>query len=496
MSFQENLMADNTSALKSSGKPDIMYFVHSLICLVVMFGVGRISPLEPLTPLGMNLIGIFLGVLYGWIFIDIIWPSIAGLLALMLVGGMKPVLLLNKSFGDPIVVMMFFIFVFCATINYYGLSRFISLWFITRKAVAGRPWLFTGTFLGSIMILGGLTSASPAAVIGWSILYGVCDVCGYKKGEGYPTMMVFGIVYAAQVGMSLIPFKQAALTVMGAYETMSGTHIDYAKYMFMALIICILCAMLFLIIGKYVFRPDVSRLEKLNAGSLDKDQNLTLSGVQKVVLGFLFTLVALLLIPAFLPEDLALVRGLKSIGNTGICMLLVGVMCFIRVDGKPLLRFKAMVDDGVAWGIIFILALVQPLSGAMAAPESGITPFLMKLLQPMFGTGSPIFFAVCMGLLATILTQFINNGAVGVALMPIIFSYSTNMHVGAEPAVIMVVMGVHLAFLTPAASSIAALLHGNEWASTRSIWKTSPLVILLSWALMSIVVAILSPILF
>ena len=28
-------------------------------------------------------------------------------------------------------------------------------------------------------------------------------------------MMVFGIVYAAQVGMALIPFKQAALTVMG-----------------------------------------------------------------------------------------------------------------------------------------------------------------------------------------------------------------------------------------------------------------------------------------
>lgn len=107
-----------------------------------------------------------------------------------------------------------------------------------------------------------------------------------------------------------------------------------------------------------------------------------------------------------------------------------------------------------------------------------------------------MFFAVCMGLLSTILTQFINNGAVGVALMPIIFSYCSNMGVGAEPAVIMVVMGVHLAFLTPAASSIAALLHGNEWASTRSIWKSSPLVILLSWALMSVVVAVMSPMLF
>ncbi len=490
-------MAANTSTVSAAPKkPNLMYFVHTVICLVIMFGVGQLSPIEPLTPLGMNLIGIFLGVLYGWIFIDIIWPSIAGLLGLMLIGGMKPGMLLNKSFGDPIVVMMFFIFVFCATINYYGLSKFISLWFITRKAVAGKPWLFTYTFLASIMLLGGLTSASPAAVIGWSILYGVCEVCGYKKGDGYPTMMVFGIVYAAQVGMALIPFKQAALTVMSAYETMSGTHIDYAKYMFIALIACALCSLLFLLIGKYIFRPDVSKLADLDASKLDKDQSLSLSGVQKAVLGFLFALVALLLIPAFLPKELALVKFLKSIGNTGICMFLVGLMCFIKVNGKPLLRFKAMVDDGVAWGIIFILAMVQPLSGAMANPASGITPFLMSVLEPLFGSGSPLFFALCMGLLATILTQFINNGAVGVALMPIIFSYCTNKGVGPEMAVIMVVMGVHLAFLTPAASSSAALLHGNEWASTKSIWKSSPIVILLSWILMSAVIVIMGSMLF
>lgn len=470
------------------GKKDAMYVAHSLICLTIMFGFGLLSPLEPLTPLGMGIIGVFLGVLYGWIFIDIIWPSIAGLLALTLVGGMKPALLLNKSFGDPIVVMMFFIFVFCAAINHYGLSKFISLWFITRKAVAGRPWLFTYTFLASIMLLGGLTSASPAAVIGWSILYGVCDVCGYKKGDGYPTMMVFGIVYAAQVGMALIPFKQAALTVMSAYETMSGTHIDYARYMLIAVVACALCSLLFIAIGRYVFRPDVSRLQRLNPDKLDAEGSLVLSRVQKLVLLFLFALVALLLMPAFLPADFAVTRFLKAIGNTGICMFVVGVMSFIRIGGKPLLPFKAMVDSGVAWGIIFILATVQPLSGAMAAPESGVTPFLMTVLDPLFGSGSPVFFAVCMGVLATALTQFINNGAVGVALMPVIYSYCSNMGAGPELPVLTVIMGVHLAFLTPAASASAALLHGNEWSDARSVWKSAPLVILASLALMVLVV--------
>ena len=39
-----------------------------------MFGFGgELPPVEPLTALGMRLIGIILGLLYGWIFIDIVW---------------------------------------------------------------------------------------------------------------------------------------------------------------------------------------------------------------------------------------------------------------------------------------------------------------------------------------------------------------------------------------------------------------------------------------
>ena len=357
--------------------------------------------------------------------------------------------------------------------NHYGLSRFISLWFITRKFVAGRPWLFSFTFLASIFILGALTSASPAALIGWSILYGVCEVCGYKKGDSYPTMMVFGIVFAAQIGQSMIPFKQVALTVFSAYETMSGMGI--------ACLICLLCALFFIVLGKYIFRPDMSKLLNLEADKLDTDGSLNLTGVQKTVLLFLFLLVLLLLAPNFLPADFFLTRFLKAIGNTGIVILLVTVMAAIKVEGKPLLNFKVMVDSGVTWGIVLLLAFVQPLSGAMAKPESGITSFLMMALDPIISGGTPLTFALFLGLAATLLTQVMNNGAVGVALMPIIYSYCQAANVSPELPLIMVVMGVHFAFLTPAASASAALLHGNEWSDSKAIWKTAPAVILMSY---------------
>ena len=487
-------MAGKESTPKRFSAP--AYYLHTVVCLLIMFGFGQLPPVEPLTPLGMNLIGIFLGVLYGWVCIEIVWPSLAGLLALMLIGGMKPMMLLNKSFGDPVVQMMFFIFVFCATISHYGLSKFISLWFITRKFVAGRPWVFTYTFLGSIFILGGLTSASPAAIIGWSILYGVCEVCGFKKGDGYPTMMVFGIVFAAQVGMSLIPFKEAALTVFSAYETMSGVGIDYAKYMLIACLICLLCALFFIVLGKYIFRPDMSKLLNLEADKLDTDGSLNLTGVQKTVLLFLFLLVLLLLAPNFLPADFFLTRFLKGIGNTGIVILLVTVMAAIKVEGKPLLNFKVMVDSGVTWGIVLLLAFVQPLSGAMAKPESGITSFLMMALDPIISGGTPLTFALFLGLAATLLTQVMNNGAVGVVLMPVIHSFCQASGMAPELPLIMVVMGVHFAFLTPAASASAALLHGNEWCNTKAIWKSSPLAILGAYAATAIVTLLLGSLLY
>lgn len=458
--------------LPSCKDKEIAYYAHSLISLLIMFGCGQLTPIPPLTPLGMNLIGIFLGVLYGWIFIDIIWPSMAGLLALMLIGGMKPNELFQTSFGDPLVMMMFFIFVFCATINYYGLSKFISLWFITRKCVAGKPWLFTYTFFLSIMLLGALTSASPAVVIGWSI------------------------VYVAQIGMSIIPFKQVPFTVLGAYENMSGMTIDYAKYMIIAITCCALCSLLFIVMAKYVFKPDMKKLISLDTEGLDTEGALRLNKVQKIVLGFLFALVVLLLLPNILSATSGIARFFKTIGNTGICMLLVTVMCLLKVDGKPLLRFKTMVDSGVTWGIILILAVVMPLSHAMANDESGITKFLMALMTPFFGNESSLVFALCMGFFATVLTQFMNNGATGIALMPVVYSYCTGMNVPPELAIIMVVMGVHIAFLTPAASASASLLHGNEWSNTKAIWRTVPIVILATWATISTIVVALGVALF
>lgn len=469
-------------------KTEWLYWLHTAVFLMLMLGVSHMQAQPPLTPLGVKVLGIFLGVLYAWTFIGIIWPSMAGLLALMVLDVMKPAVLLSKSFGDPIVVMMLFIFIFCAAISHYGLSKFISLWFISRRFVRGKPWLFTFTFLATVMLLGGLTSGTPAVLLGWSLLYGVCELCGYKKGESYTTMMIFGVVFAAQFGMAIIPFKAAPLAIIGTYEKIAHIPISYAAYMAITLAGGLLLLLLFIVVGRAIFHPDVNKLRCLDVSKLDKENALCLSKVQKLVMFFLFALIGCMLAPSFLPTDFFFTRFIASIGYTGVCILIVMLMCCIRIDGAPLLPLKQMIDKGVAWEIIFLLAFVFALSVPMSDPASGITPFFMEALEPVFGQHSQVIFAVSLGAFGVVFTQFCNNVALGTALMPIIYTYCSANHFPPEVSIILVVLGVHLAFLTPAASSPAALLHGNDWCDTRSIWKITPIIVVLSYALLALFV--------
>lgn len=473
---------------KSFDMNNMKQLFHLIVFLGLTFFFGKLEPVPPLTPYGMNVLGALMGVVYAWIFIDIIWPSMVGMLAVALLDIMPAAELFNKGFGDSTVVMMMFIFVFSSVLDSYGVTRWISMWFVSRKCVEGKPWLMTFMLLFAVSVLGGLSSATPACVIGWSLMYGIFNVCGYKMREGYPTMMIIGGVFASQLGMALIPFKSLPLVAISAYEKLSGASVNYSVYMAVACIACVLCLTAFIFIGKFLLRPDLGKLVNLDIKTLISKEEMKLSGTQRLLFAFLILLIALMMLPGFLPKDFIVAVFLNKIGNTGGCVLLVALMAAIKINGKPLCSWRAMVNEGVAWPIIFILAFVLPLSGPIADPKSGITAFMLDFLNPLFGTGSTVKFLVCIGTVGVILTQFINNTAISVALMPIVYSYCTANGMPAEQPVILVTIACCLAFLTPAASSTAAMLHGNEWVMTSAVWKIAPLLIVLSVCIVTAVV--------
>ena len=68
-----------------SGKQKIFYG-HIVITLLLMFGFGQLPAVGTITPLGMKLLGIFLGLIYAWSATSLLWPSLLGIVAVISTG--------------------------------------------------------------------------------------------------------------------------------------------------------------------------------------------------------------------------------------------------------------------------------------------------------------------------------------------------------------------------------------------------------------------------
>ena len=481
-------MAADLTATKKDG--NVKYYINSAICLIIMFGFGYLPPIAPITVLGMQILGIFLGMVYGWIFVGIAWPSLAGLIALMQTGYMTAGEVIKSSFGEANVVLMFFIFIFCGTFAYYGLSRIIAVWSITRKMVLGRPWVFTFVFLMVMAFLGGVTSATPTIVIGWSLAYVISEQCGFQKGDSYPLILIFGTAFAAQIGDCIIPFKSIPLLVMGVYESLAGRSIPLGPYMLIVILATVLCIIVYLLGAKLIFKPDMSSLRDLDAKSLVGNEGIKMNRVQKGVLFFLVLLMFMMLLPGFFPgSSFFAIVFLKKIGSTGICILLVLLMCLIRIEGVPIIDFKKMVGN-VEWNSILLLAAAIPVANAMSNEASGFPAALKAIINPLATNTSAFVFVLLIGLAATLITNVMTNGPVGMILMAAVFAATQSVGMNPTGAVVTVIMCVHISVLFPSGSSTAALINGNEWIGTRRLWKIGPMACISAWMVISVVAGI------
>ena len=157
-----------------------LYWMHSFISLALMFGFGFLPPIEPITAMGMKVLGAFLGLLYGWMFIELGWPSLFGVLALSMSGCMTMDQILVAGIGSSTFSLVLFMLIFAALVDSVGGCQYIATYCITRKWTAGRPWLFITLFLFAAYAMA--TMAFYYVVFVCRLCYG----CSDKFCASYP----------------------------------------------------------------------------------------------------------------------------------------------------------------------------------------------------------------------------------------------------------------------------------------------------------------------
>lgn len=284
--------------------------------------------------------------------------------------------------------------------------------------------------------------------------------------------MVIATVFAIICGQGAKPFMGAALLMTGAYETVAGSLINYPKYMLMGFVLSSISIVVFAVLMKYILRPDVSKLSEISVDFFKKDPLPPMNTVQKIMSGILISFLLFFILPSVLPPHFFGVAFLNKLGAIGISLSLLAFLCVWRSEGKPLINFKDVVAKSVVWDIYFLICIAMAISGALTAKGTGITEFLGQTLEPVLGGHSSIMLLVILLSLSLSITQFANNGIMGVLFMPIIATFAPQAGLSFEGAATLVILILHTALLTPAASPYAAVLFGNEeWIDKRDISK-------------------------
>ena len=467
------------STKAASPSKNILYYIHCIIGFYLMFGFGSLQPFGQITPLGMQVLGVFLGLVYMWSFIGTLWPSMLGLIALGLTdyAPMKQVLM--QSLGDTIPVLILFAMILFGAIQHAGVTQYISRWFLTRKVINGRPVMFSFIFLFCTYVLAALSAnLLPALLLMWSILYSILNDVGYKKGDKYATIMVIGTVFAAISGQAAKPFTGSALMILGAFSKITGVSIDYLPYMVFGFIVSTLGIIAYSLLIKFVFKPDMSKIADISTERFEEDKLPAMNLQQKILFVCLFGYLIMVLLPSILPKTIGFIAIIDQIGPWGVVLAFIVGLCMFKVDGKPILNFKEIVGKYVTWDIYFLVAMAMVISGALTGEGTGISEWATDALNPLLGGRSQFAFAVILLMFSMFITNIANNGVMGVVLMPIMYTFALQNGTNPEGMATLLIFAMHMAILTPAASPYAAILIGNkDWVGQRDVLKYGSVII-------------------
>lgn len=449
-------------------KSQTVCWIHSLIMVLLMCSGWFLPEGEIITEYGIRIAMIFVGCIWGWIFVGLVWPSLLSMLFLVAAGMGTAKEVVGQGFGSEIILLVIFFSIFTKWLEDIGLTSTMAKWLLSRKFLVGKSYLFVFMLFLVTFICGFFVGIYATIFLLWGICYQLLTNLGYEKRSKETTFILLGVAYVSIMGMTVKPWSPWSLMGVNGLVTATGINVEYLPYSCFMIIISLLSTVLFMLFCKVVVRVDLSKLKNADQTSLAKDIRVTRQ--QKLGAGLLLFLLTALYIPSVLPDCL-LKTMLQAQGSTGVIILVLVILSVVQFDGKPALKLAEVAKDAVPWSMVCLLSAVGPLGAALMSGDAGITKAIMAGLKPALAGQGPMVLYILTIVVACILTQFMNNTILLVVMTPMLCTISGV--VGANPVLIaaILIFGLTAALATPGASSRAGLIFGNtEWIDIKQAY--------------------------
>ena len=299
--------------------------IHYIICAAFIFGMAYIPPMAPLTERGMAMLGVFIGAVYGWTTIGMLYPSMLALVGMGLELGMTTVL--AASFGNPVIMMMVVMLVVMQMLNDTGATEVIAAKLMGNKLTLGRPWLFMGFFFLAVFICAVLNGI-VALMLFMGFLRQICNTTGIPLRSKFTAVMGCGMVMCALNGQTSLPFYQGGLQYCATIAGMFQMQIPYAKWMLFFFFVGLLMIVFVVLTARFIIRVDVTPLKNLDPSIFGENKKFTRDQMIPISVFLLF--VVILLITSFLPAANPLVVFLNKLTIFGQVAILACLMMLLK----------------------------------------------------------------------------------------------------------------------------------------------------------------------
>lgn len=484
-----------SQAVKSN--KNAIFYLKLAIYLLITFGFQFLPPIGQITELGMGVLGVFIGTIFGWIFFEMVWPSFMAVLALAWVGYGTISENLGAGFAYYMIPMMFVCYVICGVFVDSKAAHYVAQWIISRKICAGRPELVIASVFVVAFVIGLFGTGFAGIFIVWSFIYSLADAMGYDKKTNWIQYLSCVICLIVIQGGQCFPFYSGAIVYNAIFSQGTGLELPFVGFVVVNVAIDVAITLAFYLILLFIIRPDFSKFK--NEESKDifaKYRGVKMTWDQKWGFGFLVAYIVLLTLPNVLPDDWALlgvIGKLEGVLGTSIFLAVLATL-IRRKDGKTYYDLAKGSTEHISWHVMWMIIATIPLANAFQADECGILPTVMGFLQPLLGNMNPILYAICCMIMVGVVTQVVHNMVLAIVFVPIFCNMMISM--GGNPFLvyILVYWGLNLSFTTPAASMNAVIMHGNEHVDTKWAYVSGAIILvagmivttLVGWPLVSI----------
>jgi len=435
-----------------------------VVIVLLMFGVGVLPPIAPITAFGMKILGVFLALIFAWTCEIVVWPCFVALIYLATLQGQTMVGVLSVVVGNQTLLLCLAILCFVYAIEKCGLLDWIGKWTLSLKTVKKGPFWFMAIILLVVYIGSGLmlSTAGPMLMV-WAVFFKVADMVGIKRYSKYSAIVLVSSAVIGYHGSVIFPFSMWTQIVFGLYQSIMGEAlvIPFVPYMIVSLSSGLIMIAVTIAISKFILRPEIDFDLAAFDGSNMREKMTT---VQKFGALSIFACIIGLLLPSILPSDLAITKWLNNMNITGIFMISMLVISFFTNEkGESIAPLEKNVKDGLNWQQFFLLATVFYMAGLLTNPETGIPEVINAFVNGVFDGRSIVFVVFFMLVFATVLTNCINNMVCATLMVPFAVTLTP---VFGETSITYLMIGLLLMLLQgcalPSGSIIGGILHSTK----------------------------------